>query len=125
MAEIAATWIRGGTADAILEERRREASSRQALARSILASAECESHPNAYHLWLRLPEPWRSESFTSEARRRGVSVTPSEVFVVGRTAAPHAVRVCLGAPSTHAELEKGLRLLAETLGSSPAEGFAL
>jgi DNA-binding transcriptional MocR family regulator len=125
MAEIAATWIRGGTADAILQERRREASSRQAVARSILSSADYESHPNAYHLWLRLPEPWRSESFTSEARRRGVSVTPSEVFVVGRTAAPHAVRVCLGAPSNHVELEKGLRLIAETLASSPAEGFPL
>jgi DNA-binding transcriptional MocR family regulator len=125
MAEIAATWIRSGTADRILEERRREAGVRQALARSVLAGAAYDHHPNGYHLWLHLPEPWRSESFSTEARRRGASVTPAEVFVVGRHAAPPAVRVCLGAPATHGELEQGLRIIAETLAATPAEGFPL
>ncbi len=125
MAEIASTWIRSGTADAILAERRREAAARQALARSILVGAEYDAHPNGYHLWLRLPEPWQSASFSTECRRRGVSVTPAEVFLVGRGVAPPAVRVCLGAPVGHGELEKGLRLLAETLAATPTDGFQL
>jgi DNA-binding transcriptional MocR family regulator len=125
MAEIATQWIRSGTADVVIEERRREARARQALAASILAGAKVQAHPNGGHLWLRLPEPWGSESFTAETRRRGVRVTPAEAFVVGRSPAPPAVRVCLGAPPTHAELERGLRLLAETLAAAPTEAFAL
>ncbi len=125
MAEIASTWIRSGTAEVILAERRREAAARQALARAILVGARHDSHPNGYHLWLHLPEPWQSASFSAECRRRGVSVTPSEVFLVGRSAAPPAVRVCLGAPVSHGELEKGLRIVAETLAATPTDGFQL
>ncbi len=57
MAEIAATWIRDGTADAILADRRREVAARQALARQALGSADYLAHPVGYHLWLQLPEP--------------------------------------------------------------------
>jgi DNA-binding transcriptional MocR family regulator len=124
MAEIAATWIREGTAAAIVGERRQEAAARQRLAREILSSCEMEAHPSAHHLWLHLPEPWRSDSFTAAALRRGVKVTPSEAFVVGRGLAPHAVRVCLGGPS-HADLERALRLLARTLAAGPTEGFPI
>lgn len=124
MAEIAATWIRDGTAEAIVGERRLEATARQRLARQILSASEIEAHPNAHHVWLHLPEPWRSDSFAAAALRRGVKVTPSEAFVVGRGLAPHAVRVCLGGPS-HAELERALRLLAETLAAGPTEGFPI
>ena len=122
MAEIAATWLRDGTAATIVAERRREATVRQALARRILAGCEVEGHPNAHHLWLHLPEPWRSDGFTAATLRRGVKVTPSEAFVVGRGLAPHAVRVCLGGPSP-ADLERGLRVLAQTLAAGPTEGF--
>jgi DNA-binding transcriptional MocR family regulator len=125
MAEIASTWIRSGTAEVILAERRREAAARQALARAILVGARYDAHINGYHLWLHLPEPWQSASFSTECRRRGVSVTPSEVFLVGRSAAPAAVRVCLGAPVSHGELEKGLRIVAETLAATPTDGFQL
>jgi len=123
MAEIASAWIRDGTADSIVRERRREAAARQALARAALRSADLLAHPQGHHLWLHLPEPWRSDTFTAEARRRGVKVTPSEAFAVERGLAPDAVRVCLGAPQSHEELEKGLRLVAETLAASPASGF--
>lgn len=125
MAEIAATWIRDGTADAIVGERRSEAAIRQTLAREALAEASMEAHPNGHHLWLHLPEPWRSDGFTAAAGRRGVKVTPSEAFVVDRGLAPHAVRVCLGAAPNLQELRKGLGLLAETLAAGPTEGFPI
>jgi DNA-binding transcriptional MocR family regulator len=116
------TWIRDGTADALLEARRSEAAARQALAAAALAGADYEAHAVGYHLWLHLPEPWRSESFTAQAARRGVAVTPAEAFVVGRGAAPHAVRLCLGPPRTHEALSRGLRLVAETLAGAPDAG---
>jgi DNA-binding transcriptional MocR family regulator len=125
MAEVVSAWIRDGTADALLEARRVEASARQALAAEALAGAEYEAHPVGYHLWLHLPEPWRSESFAAQAARRGVTVTPAEAFVVGRGAAPHAVRLCLGAPRSREALTRGLRLVAETLAGAPDAGMAM
>jgi DNA-binding transcriptional MocR family regulator len=123
MAEIASAWIRDGTADLILADRRREASARQALARSLLADADYRAHPRGYFVWLRLPDPWRSESFTAQVRARGALVTPSEAFVVGRLTTPHAVRVCLGAVASRVTLERGLRIVAEALAGPMDTSF--
>lgn len=125
MAEIASAWIRDGTADAILADRRREAAARQELARRVLGEADFRGHRFGYHLWLKLPDPWRSETFTAQVRRRGAAVTPAEAFVVGRGSVPHAVRLCLGAVRDRATLEKGLRLVAETLAASADADLAV
>lgn len=125
MAEVVAEWIDDGTADAIVAARRREAAARQELARGVLSGFELQAHPFGYHLWLPLPDPWRAEAFTAHLRRRGVSVTPAEAFVAGRGTAPHAVRLCLGAPRTREELESGLQAVAETLAAEPEAGRAI
>jgi len=119
LAEIASVWIHDGTADRIVEGRRQEAAARQEIARNALRSAEYQAHPFGNHLWLQLPEPWRGDTFAAHALRRGAAVTPADVFVVGHGAPPPAVRVCLGAPRSRSELERGLRLLADTLETSP------
>jgi DNA-binding transcriptional MocR family regulator len=125
MAEIVSTWIREGTADAVLAEKRQEAAARQSLARRVLAGSRIDSDASGYHLWLTLREPWRSESFVAEARRRGVAVTPAEAFAVDRDAVPPAVRVCLGPARSHAELERGLVVLAEILMASPESAMSI
>jgi DNA-binding transcriptional MocR family regulator len=122
MAEIAALWIKDGTANAIIKSKRREAAARHKLALALLGAERVESHPAAYHLWLHLPEPWRSETFADAARRRGVAVTPAQTFLVGRGATPDAVRVCLGAARDRAQLEDGLRILASLLDAPPEPG---
>jgi DNA-binding transcriptional MocR family regulator len=120
MAEVAARWVQDGTADELVVRRRREAQERLELAREVLGDALPKTpRGSTYHLWLPLPARWRAESFTAQARRRGVSVTPAELFTVGPATAPAAVRVCLGAPRTRASLEKGLRRLRETLEGGP------
>jgi DNA-binding transcriptional MocR family regulator len=111
-AAVASHWIRDGTADRILEARRLEARERQALARERLAGFDVDSQPEAYYLWLRLPEPWRAESFAAEARARGVRVTPADAFVVDRTQPPHAVRLCIGAARSRETLARGLDTVA-------------
>ncbi len=124
MAEVVAGWIRDGTAESLVAERRREASLRHEKAREILAGARYRAHPNGYHLWLELPGGWRSEEFAAAARRKGVAVTAAEAFLAGGPPA-RAVRVCLGGPLSRAAVELGLQRVAETLASAPGEGFAI
>ena len=42
------------------------------LAREALAGADFDTQPEAYYLWLRLPEPWRRDTFAAVLRARGV-----------------------------------------------------
>jgi DNA-binding transcriptional MocR family regulator len=120
-AELAARWIHDGTGDELVARRRKEAQERMELAREVLGDTALRGiRGPTYHLWMGLPAHWRSEAFTAQARRRGVSVTPSEVFAVGPAVAPGAVRVCLGAPRTKAVLKQGLERLRDTLTGGPA-----
>ena len=124
-AAIASGWIRDGTADALLAARRAEARTRQALAREKLAGADFDAQPEAYYLWLRLPEPWRADSFVAEAQARGVILSPAEAFAVGRAAVPHAVRLCIGAARTREALASGLEIVADLLDTGAAAGSAV
>jgi len=124
MAEIAAVWIEDGTADASLKRKRAEAAHRQALALSILPKDHLDTHPYSYHMWLRLPAPWTSATFVTRAWQRGVMVTPAESFAVSEPA-PAAVRLCLGGTRTREDLERGLKILSETLGGSQQPGMSI
>jgi DNA-binding transcriptional MocR family regulator len=118
MAHIATRWIEDGTADVLVAEKRRETARRQVLARKILAGYDVRTDPAAAHLWLTLPASWQAEEFAAAARRRGVGVTPASAFAIPRDA-PSAVRICLGAPPSLTDLERGLTRLAELLAQPP------
>jgi len=120
MAAVAAEWIHDGTAKQLVKRRRDEARARQKLAAVQFGTREREAHAAGNHVWLHLPEPWRSETLAEAARRRGVLVTPAQAFVVGRATAPHAVRVCLAAARDRAELQEGLTRLMQAL-DGPAD----
>jgi DNA-binding transcriptional MocR family regulator len=120
MAAVAAEWIKDGTAKQLVKRRRDEARARQKLAAALFGARECEANPAGNHVWLHLPEPWRSETLAEAARQRGVLVTPAQAFVVGRATAPHAVRVCLAAARNRAELREGLTRLVQVL-DGPAD----
>ncbi|HEY8149379.1 MAG TPA: PLP-dependent aminotransferase family protein [Vicinamibacteria bacterium] len=119
MAEIASRWIQDGTAETILARKRKEAAARYRIARKALERFAIQAHPEAYHLWLVLPKPWRAESYVEAARRAGVAVTSASAFAVGRAAAPEAVRVCLGGARDHDELGRAVARLAALLAGSP------
>jgi DNA-binding transcriptional MocR family regulator len=119
LAELASEWIERGEADAMVTWKREETSARHAAAIRILGRWLADPQPRSFHLWLPLPEPWRTEEFVAQARARQVVVSPSEEFVVGRESAPHAVRVCLGATTSRARLEEGLGRLADLLEDGP------
>lgn len=120
-AEIAARWIDDGTADAMADARRIEAGARQRIAAAMLAGFDVDRHPNAFHVWVRLPAPSRSAGFVACALQRGIAVVPGEAFAVGELRQP-AVRVSLGPPRDHDELRRGLGVLADLLRGSDAPG---
>jgi DNA-binding transcriptional MocR family regulator len=120
MAEVLARWVEDGTADELVVRQRQEVGERLALVRGLLG----RELPRAalaplYHLWLGLPEGRRSEEFVAQARRNGVSVSSAELFTTGTGPVPPAVRVCIGAPRTRAQLERGLKRLREVLDAGP------
>ncbi len=117
--EIGADWIEDGTAKRTVIRKRREIAARHSLAREIFGASAFASHPQSYYLWLELAEGWNSAEFAAEARRQGVGVTPSRPFAAIPTEAPNAVRVCLSAVESRAQLEVALRTLSH-LAERPA-----
>lgn len=125
MAEIARRWITDGTGDELIRWQRNQARFRTQMATETLASQIMRSDPAAFHVWLELPQPWRGNAFRSEAERAGVRLASGEAFVVGRDAAPHALRICLGGAKTNADVKKGLDIISDILDARPDSGFAL
>ena len=119
MAELFARWVDDGTADGLAGRTRQEMARRQAVALRRLDGLAVRMAPHAFHLWLALPEPWRVPEFVSAARGRGLSLTPTDLFVAGRAPTPHAVRVSLSAPADCTMLERGLAELVALLHKRP------
>lgn len=94
--------------------KRRDAGSRQQTAREVLGGLAIEGDERAYHLWLKLPPPWRAEAFTAAAARLGIAVTPGSAFAVAPGHAPRAVRISLASPPAFAirDALESLRRLA-------------
>jgi len=70
---------------------------------------------NGQFLWLNLPEPWRATDFANAVKNRNVVIIDAERFVIGRSPAPHAVRVSLTSPRTGDLMEKGLNIIADLM----------
>ena len=121
MAEIVRLWVEDGTAEMLMEEKRREGAARQAIVRRVLDQAglsHAVSHPNAFHLWLPLPEGWRDTEAVAAAARIGIAVNPAAAFAVGRSE-HNAIRLCFSRPAGRDQVERGVARLAELLIGSP------
>lgn len=118
-AEVAAGWIRDGTIDRLAAFQREEAAARQKIARSILGQFDYDARPAGFHIWLRLPEVWTPGQFVSLARARGVLLTAADAFSIDRAMRHDRVRICLQAPATREQVERGLSVLAGMLAANP------
>jgi DNA-binding transcriptional MocR family regulator len=112
--EAAQRLIADGTAGRIAHMKRYDAERRQRIAAECLVGFRVQADIRAYHLWLVLPEPWRSEAFVAAAARRGIALTPSSTFTGGQGHAPNAVRLALASPSIE-RLREALLTLARLL----------
>lgn len=118
MAEITTRWIRDGTAERIIEKKRAALSSRQERAREILRDHEVVGDPAASHVWLRLPDGWRSSELVQQAAERQVRVSGAEAFAVTREV-PAGVRLSLGMPGREEEMARGVTVIRELLEQGP------
>jgi DNA-binding transcriptional MocR family regulator len=125
MGEIVCDWIRDGTADRIAAEMRQEIAARHAIARRALSGQTYQLAPGAFHCWLTLPEPWRASEVVAAGKRHGLSLAATDLFVPGRGATPHALRIALSATADHAELESGLHGLVSIIEGEPEPRLAV
>ena len=117
--EIASRWAEDGTAMAIVRQRIRTAKERMHGASRLLGAHFAPPTTPAFHLWLPLPDPWRVDEFIAHADALGVSLAATDIFVPGRAATPHAVRICLGAEPDVGRVEQGLGVLMRLLAAGP------
>ena len=123
-AAIATRWIEDGVADGVLEAIRAESAARQTLAAEILPAGSFKAHPEGFHLWLSLPEPWTRNAFTAQLRAQGVGVVASDAFAIGAPA-PEAVRIGLGATADRDQTAHALALIRDTLSAYPTASAAI
>jgi DNA-binding transcriptional MocR family regulator len=114
----ASAWIADGTAEAILQGVRVEATARQQLAAGLLPPALISAKVEGHHLWLTLPPGWTETDFVAAARRAGAALVPGSAFAVGQAGGCH-VRVALGAAPDHTGLSLALENIAEILADGP------
>jgi DNA-binding transcriptional MocR family regulator len=122
--DVGVRLVLDGAAAEIVTLKRRDARRRQAIVSKALGTYEFAADPASYHLWLKLPEGWRSDAFSdafaAAAARAGVAVTPSSAFAMAPGHAPNAVRLALGLPS-HDELRVATKRLADLLHGTPED----
>ncbi len=116
-AAIMAQWVEDGTSERLIAAQRDALSRRLWLARRTLSGLRFRGQPGCPHIWLPLPPPWRAQEFADLAESRGLGVLPAEAFMVGRSGAPHAIRVNLGAALSDQQLVDGLETLTSLLHS--------
>jgi DNA-binding transcriptional MocR family regulator len=119
IAEIVCRWIEDGTAERLMEAQRAENAARIRIASEHLHRFVTPTHSSAYHLWMKLPAPWRADRFQQEALTAGVALTTGEAFAVG-VQPPEAVRVCVGAAATRELLGQALSKVARLAASTEA-----
>jgi DNA-binding transcriptional MocR family regulator len=106
-----------GTAAELSRLKQLDAIRRQQIAAKWLSGYEIQTSGKAYHLWLKLPPHWRSQTFVAAAARRDIALTPSTTFAATPGHAPNAVRLALAAPPLD-QLETALRTLAGMLNAT-------
>lgn len=92
---LATRWVLDGTADQIRRFIRKETEARQAIASEIITEAEFVSKPNAFNIWLQLPENVTCAGVMANMSNYEIGITPESGFriVAGKD---RFVRICLG-----------------------------
>lgn len=116
---LATRWIHDGTAQETLLAIRKESRARQSLVSALLPRSACQTKPEAFHLWLRLPKPWTRSAFAASLRAHGVGAVQADAFSA-TSEVPEAVRICLGGAVGRQHCAQSLEVIAQTLAHPPA-----
>lgn len=117
-AAVATRWIESGTAKAVLEAIRSEASARRTIAQNLLPREFAHVADEGFHVWLELPPGWTRAEFLTRLRTVGIGAVSSDSFAISMH--PEAVRLGLGVPASSSEVSNALGEVAALLAESPA-----
>ncbi|MGC5799678.1 PLP-dependent aminotransferase family protein [Sphingomonas sp. NFX23] len=107
-------WIEDGTASAVIDAIRKETQARQKLLAELLPKGSYVTHPEAFHFWMALPEPWQRSAFAARMRSSDLSIVVSDAFTVAGPPV-EAVRISLGGVLSRAEVRSALDFLSHIL----------
>lgn len=120
LAEIAARWIKDGTAATTLQAKRAEAQARQAIAREVLAGCIQPTQAGSLCNWIELGPGWTSHGFVAASLAAGVALLADASFrPVPDQGRRRGVRLCLGAAADHQVLRRALDATARVLAFGP------
>lgn len=115
LATASASLIEDGTADEIIEERKRMIAERNRIINEVLHGYVAESEITSPLRYIKLPEHFTGKSFEICAMQAGVEVYGAERFAVGNKPAEKSVRISVTTPHTIEDLAKGVYRLKELL----------
>jgi len=118
--EIATRWLESGAMEGLIAQQRAMTAQRLECARAVLQGLDFKTDAEFPLIWLPLPEPWRAGQFAAALRQAGVLVRTADHFAVGRSPAPHAIRISLNAPASVEQLEAGLHILKALIDNPPS-----
>jgi DNA-binding transcriptional MocR family regulator len=122
MIRLASRFIADGTVRAATLAIREESRARQKIAAQVITRSTFVSKPEAFHLWLSVPEPWSRVEFANHLRANGVGVIVSDTFTVtGKP--PEAVRVGLGGPGSREQCRHMLEIIDDAFEHVPAGAY--
>jgi DNA-binding transcriptional MocR family regulator len=124
MAEVVSRWIENGEMERLNGLQRAHIETQHEVAKEVLDGVAYRHAATSSHLWLPLPEPWRAAEFAAALRHEGVLVKTADSFVIGRNAAPHAIRVCMTGATSRDALLRGLSIIRTTLDHGLESGMA-
>lgn len=113
--EIAQRWHDDKVSENWFTIQSKELATRQKIGKEILGGYDITTQQGSFHLWLKLPEPWRADAFKAQLLEKSVRVLSAESFAVGRFPAPQAVRISLTGPTSTDQLKKGLDIIKQQL----------
>jgi DNA-binding transcriptional MocR family regulator len=103
-----------GQAFELADSQRRIAAERQSMARKIFP--ELPSHLTGYHIWLPLPDRWKSDKLMLEAKHKNLLISGGSYFDVSGKESDH-VRLSLMSLNSEEKLIEGLSMLKELINS--------
>ncbi len=113
-AALATKWIDNGFVLKTALSIRGANQARQKIAATVFAGYRMQADPNASHIWLQLPEPWRGNDFAYQAQRAGIMILPSGSFSNDQQT-EEAVRVSIGGAPDQQTLRRALVELRQIL----------
>ncbi len=115
LAGAAIAMLADGTMDRLIAAKRVEGARRQAAARELMEGLEVSAGPNAWHLWVRLPEELGPVEVEKICEEKGLLVSGGNWFAAPGTEVPRAVRLGLGGEVDFERAMEGVGVFVEVV----------